>query len=412
MNPDLYSDDLETRLATLRSLCSARPVAPRCGTNLHIHTNESFSVFRSPTEAVWQAVEENLAVFGINDHYTCAGHDEFRRACEIAHLPATFSMEAVAMDREAAAAGQLTNDPGNPGRTYLCAKGITCIPPDDSDAMRGLNQMRAALDRRHRAMAEKVRLRLEEAAGAPGPGWDVIAGLTPRGNVTERHIAKAAAQWMRDLADSRGEPLGEVVAQCCDAKPPGDAEDDVALQNFIRSKLLKAGGTCYVEEAPEAFLGIEAMRDLFLGFGAIPTYPVLANPVTDGERDIHALMDRLESMRIFALEVIPERNTRERLVEVIGAARERNWPVFNGTEHNTPAPAPLLAEISLDPDFLPWFETSAAVLLGHHKLVADGQPGFVDVGGTPTISDAAERLNHFGRVGAAVWKAIEARSVS
>ena len=50
--------------------------------DLHIHTNESFSVFRSPTEAVWQAVTEGVAVLGINDHYTCAGHDEFRQACE------------------------------------------------------------------------------------------------------------------------------------------------------------------------------------------------------------------------------------------------------------------------------------------------------------------------------------------
>ncbi|RPJ55068.1 MAG: hypothetical protein EHM23_27370, partial [Acidobacteria bacterium] len=393
LEADLYAEELKRRLDALDVLCKTVEPGKRRGTNLHIHTNESFSVFRSPTEAVWQAAREGVAVFGINDHYTCAGHDEFRRACEIARLPATFSMEAIAMDREAEADGRLTNDPGNPGRTYLCAKGVTRIPPDDSVPMQNLNRIRAALDRRHRDMSQKLREFLQETAGLPGPDWDEVVALTPRGNVTERHIAKAAAIWVRNFAISRGLELAEAVPRCFHVEPTGF--DEVTLQNFIRSKLLKVGGPCYVEETPEAFLSIDEMRDLFLGFGAIPTYPVLANPVTDGERDIHALMDRLESINIFALEVIPARNTKERLAEVIEAARERSWPVFNGTEHNTPSPAPLLAELSLDPDFLPWFKSSAAVLLGHHKLVANGQPGFVGAEGKPSISDAGVRLDHF-----------------
>ena len=102
------------------------------GTNCHIHTNESFSVFRSPSEAVWQAAREGVAVLGINDHYTVAGHDEFRRACAVAGIAATFSFEAVAMDRAAEAAGLLLNDPDNPGRVYLCGKGVTRIPPESS----------------------------------------------------------------------------------------------------------------------------------------------------------------------------------------------------------------------------------------------------------------------------------------
>src|ERR1035441_786585 len=94
-------------------------LVPRRGTNCHIHTNESFSVFRSPAEAVWQAAREGLAVLGINDHYTVAGHEEFRQACEIAGIAAGFSMEAVGMDRAAEASRLLLNDPDNPGRVYL-----------------------------------------------------------------------------------------------------------------------------------------------------------------------------------------------------------------------------------------------------------------------------------------------------
>ena len=56
---------------------------------------------------MWQAAREGLAVLGINDHYTVAGHEEFRRACEVAGIAAGFSLEAVAMDRDAAEARRL-----------------------------------------------------------------------------------------------------------------------------------------------------------------------------------------------------------------------------------------------------------------------------------------------------------------
>jgi hypothetical protein len=406
LESSLYDGTLDARLDALRQLCAAAEPRRRVGTNLHIHTNESFSVFRSPTEAVWQAVCEGLAVFGINDHYTCAGHNEFRRACAIARLPATFSMEAVAMDREAEAAGVLTNDPGNPGRTYLCAKGVTRIPADDEPAMQSLLAMRAALDRRHREMTAKLGDVFQARLGESAPTWDDVIALTPRGNATERHISKATAIRLRELAVDDADRAADLAASLTQAAAP-DTSDDAALQNFLRSKLLKAGAPCYVAEDPGAFLSVEQMRDLFIGFGAIPTYPVLGNPITEGEKDIPALMDRLEGLGFYALEVIPHRNTKERMSEIIRAARDRSWPVFNGTEHNTPAAQPLLAPLSLAPDFLPWFDGSATVLLGHHAAVANGEPGFVDATGAPAITDPAERLEHFRRAGAEARQAIE-----
>jgi hypothetical protein len=125
LETELCQGGLEQRLRALRELCAQLGPRGQRGTNCHIHTSESFSVFRSPAEAVWQAARENLAVLGINDHYTIAGHEEFRRACELAGIAAAFSLEAVAMDREAQAQGLLLNDPDNPGRVYLCGKGVT-----------------------------------------------------------------------------------------------------------------------------------------------------------------------------------------------------------------------------------------------------------------------------------------------
>jgi hypothetical protein len=394
----LYQGSLEQRLGALRKLCASLGVKPRRGTNSHIHTSESFSVFRSPTEAVWQAASEGIAVLGINDHYTVAGHEEFRRACEIAGIAATFSLEAVAMDRAAESKGLLLNDPHNPGRVYLCGKGVTRVPSDSSMEMKTLTRMRAALEHRNREMTQRVAALFRERLDADGPTWESVRALTPRGNATERHVAWAAVIRLRELAAERRAPLAETVERCCKAGPPASL-DEGALQIFVRAKLLKAGAPCYVRESEEAFVPSEKLREIFLAFGAIPTYPVLGNPVTTGERDVEALLDHLEAAGVYAIEVVPKRNTRDRLSEIVSAGRRRWWPVFNGTEHNTPEARPLLDPFALDPEFEPWFRQSTALLLGHQRLAGRGEPGFVDKQGRPTIPDARTRFEHFSKAG-------------
>ncbi len=217
LETELYQGGLEGRLAALRQLCAQLGPRPKRGTNCHIHTSESFSVFRSPTEAVWQAAREGLAVLGINDHYTIAGHEEFRRACEIAGVAATFSLEAVAMDRDAEAQGILLNDPDNPGRVYLCGKGVTRIPLGSSTEMQNLARMRAALERRNREMTDKVGALFEERLNAGGPTWQSVQALTPRGNATERHVAWATLSRFREWAAASGcrfpKPSQSVAAQ-------------------------------------------------------------------------------------------------------------------------------------------------------------------------------------------------------
>jgi hypothetical protein len=408
LETELYQGGLEERLRALRQLCAQLGPRAHRGTNCHIHTSESFSVFRSPTEAVWQAAREGLAVLGINDHYTVAGHEEFRRACEIAGIAAAFSLEAVAMDREAEADGLLLNDPDNPGRVYLCGKGVTRNPPDSSTEMRNLARLRAALERRNREMTGKIDALFKDRLHADGPTWESVRKLTPRGNATERHVAWATLERLREWAAVQGVSLSEAIANCCGAAPrPG--VDDAALQIFLRAKLLKAGAPCFVRESEEAFVSVEELRRIFLAFGSIPTYPVLGNPVTSGERDIEALLHRLEATGFYAIEVIPHRNTRERLSEIVSTARRRWWPVFNGTEHNTPEARSLLDPFALDPEFEPWFRESAALLLGHQRLVAQGEGGHVDLEGRPTTADPRARFERFSQAGGSVSRGLPRR---
>jgi hypothetical protein len=398
LETELYQGGLEQRLRALRQLCAQLGSRAQRGTNCHIHTSESFSVFRSPTEAVWQAAREGLAVLGINDHYTVAGHEEFRRACAIAGIAATFSFEAIAMDRDGEAQGVLLNDPDNPGRVYLCGKGVTRIPPDCSPEMRTLMRMRAALERRNREMTEKVAGLFQDRLNTAGPTWQSVRALTPRGNATERHVASAILQRLREWAPTQGLSFTEAITKCCGAAPP-TGTGDAALQVFVRAKLLKKGGPCFVRESEEAFVSVEELRRIFLAFGSVPTWTILANPITSGERDMKALLDRSVAAGYYAVETVPHRATRERLREIVSDARRRWLPVFNGTEHNTAEARPLLDPFALDPEFEPWFRQSAALLLGHQRLVAQGQPGYVDLEGRLTITDPRARFEHFRQEG-------------
>jgi hypothetical protein len=184
------------------------------------------------------------------------------------------------------------------------------------------------------------------------------------------------------------------LAVCCGSAPPAGG-DDAALQIFLRGKLLKAGGPCYVPEESDAFVSVAELRRIFLAFGSIPTYPILGNPVLSGEQNVEALLDKFEGLGFYAAEVIPHRNTRERLREIVSAAQRRWWPVFNGTEHNTPERKPMLDPFALDPEFEPWFRLSSTVMLEHQRRVAKGEPGFVDSEGKPTIANAKTRFESF-----------------
>ena len=166
----------KSRLGALRELCAG--LGPRTHARHQLpHPHQRiFQRLPLPTEAVWQAAREGLAVLGINDHYTVAGHEEFRRACAMAGIAATFSLEAVAMDRAAEAAGLLLNDPDNPGRVYLCGKGVTRIPADSSPEMQDLARMRAALERRNVEMTAKVGDALPRAPECRGPAWETVRG--------------------------------------------------------------------------------------------------------------------------------------------------------------------------------------------------------------------------------------------
>ena len=370
------------------------------GINTHIHTSKSFAFFDSPSEAVWLAYLERLAILGINDHYTLAGHEEFARACRVLGIRPIFSMEAIAMWEEAEREKKTVNDPANPGRTYLTAKGVTRSFPPGSKGEADLSQMNAALLERNKEITSKLLKIIAERLGVKkGISWADVIALTPHGQPTERHICLLVSRLLdgtyADLAD-RAKALSKLTK----ADPPeGVFDDPGALQDHIRAKLVKAGKPAYVTESRAAFIPVARMVSLALDLGAIPTYPVMGDPVTPWEEDIEKLYDRLEALKIHAIEVIPDRNTPERLREIVKKAVARGFPIFNGTEHNTKTPMPMVDKFFFEDEFRPHFERGARVLLGHQALRAAGKEGYVREDGTLPPGGREENLRRVEEAG-------------
>ncbi len=347
----------------------------RIGTNVHVHSNHSFSVFASPAEAAAAGAAAGVEVFGINDFFTVAGFPEFAAACKAHKLPAVFGIECIAMDRAMEAGKQLANDPANPGKIYLCGKGVAT--PAHVGANATLKTLRGYQEARNRELIAKADAHFRATVGQAGPSWADVVDQTPAGNTTERHVAKAILKRILELGVA-------TYATVVGAEPKAGAALTIAdadAQNQIRSNLLKSGKPCYAPEDPAAFPAVAEIRALYLQLGAIPTYPVLGNPLTGGEQDIAAWCDQLAAWGWYALELIPARNTADRVAAVLAEAKKRGWPVFDGTEHNTPAMEPLTTTWGLDDRFRPQFREGALVLLGHQSLVGAGKPGYVDATG-------------------------------
>jgi len=345
--------------------------------NLHIHTRESFGVFQNATEAVLEGYIAGLTYMGINDHYTIAGHQEFKEACTIAGIKPLLSMEAIAKSPEEAEMGLRINDPNNPGRCYLSSKGVSKPLIPGNEGTKNLERMRKATFVRNTEIAQKINEFLKSHGFEKPFSYDLVLSHTPRGNVTERHIALALCQYLEKELGTP-EEITRFMRMFWPSFDERIVRDSVKLQNYLREVFIKVGGKAYVEESEEAFIDLRSMLRLHLEIGGIPSYSLIGSPLTEIEKDIPFLFDWLEEHNIHAVDVFPENVNFARLKSIVDEAKKRHFPVFVGTEHNTKDPVPLVAKISCNREFNPYFIASARLLLGHQIISEISGPGFVD----------------------------------
>lgn len=370
--------------------------AERGLTNLHIHLPPNFGSIASVEDAVRKARQEEIVVLGASNYYDHSIYQPFARTALHAGIAPVFGIEVLTMDDELREAGTLVNDPKNPGKFYICGKGLTTFDAVSEETLPVWETIRQGDRQRIEAMIAKLNeidalkrnnIRLE---------YDAIAQKiadekqVPVETVflQERHLVQAlqSAVFERTNPAERQEFLQQLY------QIDGDVEtqDVVKTQNELRTYLLKQGKAAYVEES---YISPEEAAKLITGLGGYVSYPILidgAPSVSPFEGPPEALVEHLLERQIGATEFIPTRNDLETLRTHVKALREQGFVVGAGTEHNDAVWIPLLPAckqtMPLTDDLLDIFWEGACVAVAHQYLRAKGKPGF------QFFTDHAERL--------------------
>ena len=338
-------------------------------TNLHVHTPHSFSYFDSVSSLVAAAKGENVGVLGINDFYTTGGFEEFTASCLSEGIYPVYGLEVMVIEQGDKEKGILWNDPHNPGRVYLCGKGL-CYPPQiDEQVSLLVGRVKTSSQERIKKMIEKANDYFSNEGFPLSMGYRQLKEKTPSGWVRERHIAQAIEERLKETERGRG----------------------YLRDMFSKNRFLKAGGVAYIEEDSSAFLSLEEAKRIFLGMGGIPAYPVLADgagTLTHIEEDPYRLGETLKEKGFTAVEFIPHRNSAGLLGRFVKALRESGFIVTAGTEHNSLtggplAPAPRDCK-DFDAEIKEIFWEGCCIIVAHQCLKSEGKEGLVDMQGKRT----------------------------
>lgn len=382
--------------------------------NAHIHLPPNFSAFESVTQAVELAEEQSIGVLGVSNYYDYNVYGEFVEVARRCGIFPLFGLEIISMQAELRDAGIKVNDPGNPGKTYLCGKGITRFDEMPHRALQLLATIRRNDAERMAAMVDRMRETFgERGFDAEVNEADVVEMIvkrhgSPRDTVylQERHISQAFQESL-SAATAADERFGKLNRILDSATKLSDPEDFVGIQNDLRSCLMKTGKPAFVEEK---FLSFEEAAQLVLELGGIPSYPVLADgvaPMCEFEADADRLIRELQARNVHAVEWIPIRNKQNVVVEYVTKMRAAGLAVTAGTEHNTldlVAFEPFCKDGPVPENVRSIFWEGACVAAAHQFLCLHGECGYVDQSGLPNSAydSADERIQSLAKIGAAV----------
>lgn len=382
--------------------------------NSHIHLPPNFSAFTTLQQVIDLARKEDVRVVGVTNYYDYRVYGEFAALARSAGIHPLFGLEVITLVDELVKSAVKINDPGNPGRMYICGKGVTRYDPIASEAAQILQRIRQSDAARMKQMIDKAASLFSSAGVDLGVSEESIRdmivnrhGCSPQiVYLQERHIAQGFQEAL--FARVPPEDRFSILARVYGAAPKAPVTDAVKTQNECRANLLRAGKAAFVTES---FVSDAEGRKMILAMGGIPCYPSLldgATPLCPYEQSPEILVANLRRMGVTMAEMIPVRNTPEVLARYVLALREAGIAVVGGTEHNTLDLIPLepkCAGGAAIPDRVKeilW--EGACVIAAHQDLVSRGQSGFVDDQGVPTLSGKTpdQHIQAFARLGETV----------
>ena len=318
-----------------------------------MHTPYSFSAFTDVDQALDMAAEEGVKVVGINDFYSLDGYSEWSEGCEARKLCPMFNIEFISLNSEDQAAGLRVNDPNNPGRTYISGKGLAFPVILKGREAKLLEDVREESNLQVERMCAKLNAHLDAVGAGFNLDFEMIIKTLTKGSVRERHLAKALRMEVEERFDDVLPVYGKLFGGAAMKSSPDNA---AAVENEIRSRLLKAGGAAFVPEDPKAFMPMETVCGIIKAAGGIPTYPFLADNAkgefTDFEGDLQKAVDILRRRGITSAEFITTRNTTKVLEDYSSYLVDEGFTVTFGSEHNTPALEPITLRTSDHPEGL------------------------------------------------------------
>lgn len=359
--------------------------------NGHIHTPYSFSAFENLNEVFSMAVIEKISVLGINDFYVTDGYTAFHEGCIRTGIFPLFNIEFIGLMKDEQKNGTRINDPNNPGRIYFCGKGLDYPFHLSNENSAIIAQVKEETHNQLRAMISKLNELIKKVNPSLSLSFDNIRKKYAHDLVRERHIAKALRLLAIENYYTPEEQTVFIESLYANKKSKTGMGNPAALENEIRSNILKAGGSAFVEEDVKSFLDIKRIINIITDAGGIPCYPVLLDDpsgnCTEFEGDPEKLYSVLSGFGVGCIELIPGRNDHDFLEEFVEFFNERGFIITFGTEHNTPEMIPLtikarggkvlskrLREINMK---------GASVISAHQYLRAYGEQGFIDSTGRP-----------------------------
>src|SRR5674476_625277 len=330
--------------------------------NTHVHVPPNFSAFSTPEDVVESARAVGARAIGISNFYDQQVYARFAELCRAAGIVQLFGLEFITLVPDLEAAGIRVNDPANPGRMYVCGKGIDPFREKSPQAAATATEIRQGNDVRAAEMVRRLDAHLRDAGLTTTLTADaIVADVAARTGVPvewvslqERHIARAVEEAI------------------------------TAMQGEERSRLLKAGTPGF---APEVPLSFEAAYAYVLAMGGIPCYPTLADgvdPVCPFEEPAAQLADALVERGIHLAELIPIRNKSAVVDTYVAAFLAAGIEVVAGTEHNTADRIPFdpaCTDGAMSPTARAAFWRGTCIVAAHQARVAAGKAGYVDAQG-------------------------------
>jgi hypothetical protein len=385
---------------------------PRLAFNTHLHVPPNFSAFTTVEDAVETSAKEGVKVIGTSNFHDFGVYDRFANAARLHGLHPLFGLEFISVLADEKRDGVKINDPANPGRAYICGKGIPAPTHPSAETRAFMDGAKSSNEARTSEMVNLIR-ELFAKAGLEvdvsyGSIVDVVAtqAEVPAQWVVlqERHVALGfqAALFEALPVERRSAFLEKVYGQGPKAAP----NDPVATQGELRSRLMKDGCPGFVEETPVPF---SDAVDYVRGLGAITVYPTLADgvsPMCGYEDPVEDLIERMGSHDIYGAELVPVRNTPEIVEKYVKTWRAAGIFVLVGTEHNTQERIPVaptcLHSVPLSDEVMDITWEGTCIVAAHQHLKQQGQAGYVDAAGklNPGFPDAESRIRYFAEMGA------------